>query len=288
MPLPSIVQAPSPEWEIDVMYPSPRGDAVAPYGLLTALPENVGCNRIRDGASNESPTSSAHSSAGGGFSNLVASWGGVNPGVGIYSKGGTITWTRDMLDGLRAPIPVNPNNVFATNAELPSALRVWILSCLIRCRPNPSVGNNLTGVCIAPNIQGGNAVWPTNAVGAANKGGFGVFADGAGQWQFQSYNRAGISLLRTSQALPAHTFDQFNLAEFQIIAARAGFPATLELWWNGVLVGSWNWLGTDLELPQGNEWMWCPGVGAGPNLTMGSMFRMRRGRFTVQGVEVTG
>lgn len=288
MPIPTTTQAPSPCWEIDVMYPSPRGDVTASYGLLTGAAETVGENRNMETTANWPATSHVHASAAGGFSNFDTVWNAIESGVAHYSKGGTATYTRDMLAGLRAPIPVNPNNVFADNVELPSVCRVWILSAVLKCLPNPSVGNNLTGLLVQPDPTGGVQGWPTNAVGATNRGGFGIFADGAGQWRFASYNRAGVSLLRTSQALPAHTFENWNRVDFQIIAARPGFPATLELWWNGVLIATYNWTGADLELPAGQEWCWSPGVGAGPALTSAFILRMRRGRFTLQGVEITG
>lgn len=139
---------------------------------------------------------------------------------------------------------------------------------------------------------------PTNAVGADNTGGFGIHGNAAGtQWEYVSYNRAGINLVRETQPLPAHSIAVGDLNQFDalLINGRPGTPPSWEFYWNSQLVLTRNYLGTLLEPTVGanKEWAYAPMLElnalalAFPQVLF-YRFWVRWGRFLPNGQEIQG
>lgn len=190
------------------------------------------------------------------------------------------------LDSMRLTCDVGTGFALADGAQRTSARRVWWLSWLMQ---SPDAAPDLrNGLIVTPANNGGVTRWIDNA---ATHGGFGISGDGAGQWRYTSYNRAGPGVLREALALPAHTLAEWNLFELVVIGERFGIPATMDLWFNGTFVANRNWTGALLEPYTANEWYMLPlmgggSVGAGGGHCNITDVTCRQGRFTRDGVEV--
>jgi len=134
---------------------------------------------------------------------------------------------------------------------------------------------------------------PSNLVGANNRGGFGIAGDGAGQWQYVSYNRTGVNLLYESVPLPVHGFQNVvNCFEWVRINGRPGFETEWVFRWNGEDFLSRNYAGGLLEPLDAtlDEWAYCPMVEASGAAAGVMYYNMdcTWGRFLPNGVEIQG
>jgi len=199
------------------------------------------------------------------------------------------------LEGIAAVLPITPTGTpTAVGASYPSASRVWWLKTLIRMRldggANPANG---AGLLVMPKNAPLHS-WPTNIVGGNNHGGFGVVQDGAGNWIYRSFDRTGVALVRESIVLPAHNIDDYNQAEWVMVARRPGFPAYVEFWFNSTLICTRNWGGVLLEPIGGvplfdiSEWHWVPSAHVLNQNGFSFLGVMRAGRFLRDGTEIQG
>lgn len=286
MPIPLIVPPSTPQWDYELSYPAPRGNILVPSGVVAGRGDYLANGRVWYNTTSLSRSVELLATAGGGTTVHSIDFGGANGGFLYVRKAGTAGWQRNDLNGMRCVTPVDPAVTIAAGASLPSSQRVWILQVLLRWEVVGGNPGNLSGVIVQPDNNAAQHGWPTEPVGASNRGGFGIVGDGAGNWVHNSYDRTGVALVRYTNVLAAHDITEWNLAEFQIIGNRPGIPATLEVWFNGALVTTRNWTGADLELPQAQECRFVPWIGEGPNGTSCFAMHVRRGRFTRLGVEL--
>ena len=283
MPIPVITQNPGVVW--DEVYTLPLPDDSAVFPLSMASNQNGrfhsrGQVRVNSQTAGQYWAGSFRSIAGG----VTTLEGGQQFYLSILGAGGA-QWGQFPASIMSAWPDTGSGADIADGAEMGDFFKVWWMRWLMRS-PTAAPGNH-NGVCVYPINNKNDLGWPTEAVGVRNHGGFGFFGDGAGQWAYQSYDRTGISLLRETVALPAHTLTEWNMCELVLINARPGIPATLEIYFNGVFVGNRNWTGALLEDYAANEWHWLPVLGGG--LSAETQFKQivcRKGAFTRSGVAV--
>lgn len=286
MPIPTIVQNPSQQWDYVSFFPFldprdnlPASPALAFQRFLSSRGEyHNSSSRTQFGEIGRMNNSAA---AGWAFR---ANAGGP-PYLQLESAGAG----RQILglDDYFAAVDTGSGIVTATGAQLGTYYRNTWLKWLMQCPTGtPTVR---TGILFCPVLQSNNHVWPDLPAGVNNTGGFGFVGDGIGQWRYASYNRVGALVLREAIALPAHNVAEWNSFEIQVINARPGIPATIEAWFNGSLVAVRNWLGADLEDYVANEWRFMPVMCGGNPLAAGAAVNItsvecRKGAYTRDGV----
>lgn len=288
MPIPVITQNPGVVWSQVLEFPLLDDADILPVNIGGTNPgrfnPSVGWPF---GAANNAPEEFIDSSLAGG--GATADWkpsaiagAGLSYTLTAAAAGSQI---QQPLAQMKAYVDQTDGTHMADGCERPDIHKAYWLKWSMRS-PTAAPDNN-NGLQLTPINNRNDHPWPTKAVGANNTGGFGFYGDGAGQWRFASWNRAGISLLRTATVLPVHNLAQWNTFELFITNTRPGFPATLDVWFNGVLVTSHNWQGTDLEPYAGQETnlqaTWRAGNG-GTIEFMGGM--LRRGKYSRAGVEL--
>lgn len=193
------------------------------------------------------------------------------------------------FEGLACPMTML-SSYLAAGVALPSIERVYRLRIFLFT--DDPITLQTTRILMTPFITSGGAApnRVSNAVGISNKGGFGIGGDGAGQWQYQSYNRAGINLFRETVALPAHDMAQVNCFEAVRINATSGADASWVFRWNGEDFLSRDYTGVLLEPPLSGEWSYAPVIETIGTIDQKPFYRFncRWGRFLPTGVEVTG
>ena len=279
MPIPIISQNPTPFWDFDVVFPVLKDTDVAPLAFNSGAfnREHWSTGLTATGTAGWSQLPGAHAAAGGATSAIQ---GGEQTFVRANASAGSPSYVRFPIGAFRAwPDTGTVSAPLAAGAEMESLTRGWWLTWLMRCSTvNPGPKN---GVIIYPVNTRNAAIWPTQIVGAANTGGFGIVGDGAGQWQYASYDRTGVALLREAVALPAHTLTDWNSCEVFITNARPGIPATVEVYFNGTLIVNRGWASGLLEDYAANEWSYVPSFAGGDSMiTEFKAIRCRKGGFT--------
>lgn len=298
-PQASMVGRASLDWDVEIFWPQPN--------IVDALNVNAALNDARyvsTGGLIAERTADRRlvgstSSTGTGSSAYTAGAGGGAPGglpcIRVQATAAMPDQHTFGMEGMRAILDTTGVVPLGLGASWPSLLRVWWLQALIRYRDDGGgPATNESGMLVVPTNEAQNC-WPTQIVGNQNRGGFGLVGDGAGQWQYSSWDRTGVGLLREAVALPAHTLDDFNLAEWVMVGARPGFNSYIEFWFNNTLILTRNWLGGMLEPIGGvvpadvNEWCWAPYIRQGgfASVFVGSVVS-RQGRFLRDGTEIQG
>lgn len=287
MPLPASSSNPAIIWDEKITWPYPRSEDVTPLGPAFPMGRyawNVG-QVIRDDCWTYTYNAINNIAAGG--QGLYCATGGVP-----YYQVESVAVGRALhgLEMMQVMPDIGTGFALAAGAEHCSSRRVWWLKWLMQ---SPDVApDERNGLLLIPVSNRNNTRWPDDPVGPNNSGGFGFNGNGAGQWQYVSYNRAGVLLQREAVALAAHNLAEWNQFEIVIISERHGIPATAEFYFNGAFLFTRNWGGVLLEPLQANEWRYVPvicggdrGVGAGGHTNFTSV-ECHRGRFTRAGVEV--
>lgn len=287
MPIPVITQNPGIVWDYHVTLFYPRTTDVLPtnpamnFGRML---NSAGWQQREDSYKSEYSLFTNNSAAGAYF---LRSDAGGRPYMALSSAAAGRMMIG--LDAMRAFVDIGTGFVLAAGAEHSSAARVFWLKWLMQ---SPDATPDLRcGLILQPSNNQANNRWPDEPLPALRQGGFGFCGDGAGQWRYASYDRAAASLLREAVALPAHTLSEWNMCELLIISERRGIPATVEIWFNGALIGNRNWGGLLLEPLTANEWCFLPCIaggstGAGGGTANFSDVECRWGRFTRTGIEV--
>ncbi len=295
MPVPVVVSNTGIIWDQVITYPEPAHSDTLPQNINTGAARallSVGIGAV--GNADWLPVPPLSWAAGGsGSTQMEGSIGGVPMGFPFLRSVSAGAGDRRgcLFTGLRCIGSVNPAATIGPGASYPSGWRVWWLRCLVLWRTVAGGPGQDGGVIVMPhnqNIQG----WPTELVGAQNRGGFGLVGDGAGQWIHRSYDRSGVALARYTDVLPAHNINQWNLFEVVITGQQGSgaalIPATMEFWFNGALITTRNWTGTDLELLAGSEYMQVPAMQCDDQGAICTAFEVRRGRYTKSGIEIQG
>lgn len=295
MPFSQATQPPEQRWDLWQSWPEPQGPATLPDPITVGTDTHfhTRCGDRQDGQNITIPACESQAVGGGagGATQLTSQIGGVSYGWpwGQMSVGGVVGGSRTLgMEGFHARVATDPNNVYPLppGCSLVSPLRVWWLRVLLRWHQvagDPTAGS---GIVVMPQ-NGVVTGWPGNAVGATNRGGFGIVGDGAGQWVHRSYNRTGIYSLRYENALPAHTLATWNQVDFVIFSQRpGGVAAQFELWWNGSLITTRDWTGADLEPAAIREWMWVPHARVDDQGATLWRCELKIGRYNTQGAEV--
>ena len=297
-PVASMVGRSVMDWDQEITFPRPSFDETLPLVFASGDGKYLQSSQHVDAVNATNAIVGATSSTAGGGCRYGAAYGvGAADSSPVYQLFGNAPGDsmRICLDGLAAVLPVTTlGAATASGASYPSASRVWWLKMLVRFYmdggANPANG---TGVLVVPS----NAMvpnWPTQLVGANNRGGFGLVQDGANNWTYRSFDRTGVGLARETIALPVHDVDDYNLAEWVIVAKRPGFQAYTEFWFNNTLICTRNWTGALLEPIGGipaadsHEWKWVPSAQV---LNQNGLFLsgvMRAGRFLRDGTEIQG
>lgn len=283
MPLSTLVQTPGLVWDQVFTFPWPRYEDTHPQtpGFpLSRFAMNVGGVQRENSyvwsystrTNNMTATNYALTAPTGGPSYFQINSAGI--GTGIVG-----------LDAMRCQTDIGTGFALAAGAEHSSDRRVWWLKWLMQ---SPTAAPDIRcGLVLTPANNGNVTRWVDNA---ATHGGAGFTGDGAGQWQYASYNRAGPGVVREVLALPAHVLTEWNMFELLVISERPGIPASLQVWFNGALIATRNWLAALLEPYTAQEWYMLPLMGGGGVGAAGECnfmdVEMRRGRFTRIGVEV--
>jgi hypothetical protein len=288
MPIPVISQNPGVVWSQVIEWPILDDADVIPIGVGGTSPgrfnPSVGWPF---GQANNAPeefidtTQAAGGATAGFITSAIAGQGLVYQLLGLAAG----SHVQQPLAQMKAYVDQTDGSHMAAGSQKPDIHKAYWLSWTMRS-PTAAPDND-NGVILTPINNRNNHPWPTNVVGATNTGGVGFVGDGAGQWVFASFNRAGAPLLRTSTVLPAHTLAQFNSFELFITNTRPGLPATLDAWFNGTLVASLNWQGADLEPYAANETnlqaTWRGGNGGTVEI---AGVVLRRGKYTRAGIEL--
>ena len=192
------------------------------------------------------------------------------------------------LDAFSAMLETGQGFDLAAGAEWSTVRRAYWLKFLIQsATAAPDLRN---GLLLMPRY-GVQHAWPGQPLGINNSGGFGIIGDGAGQWQYGSYDRTGPYAVLENVALPAHVLTEWNQVDIVIISERAGLPAEMQFWFNGALQLTRNWVGVDLVAPVPGEWRWTPmmsggSIPAGGGESKFHSVECRMGRYDSQGVAV--
>lgn len=229
-----------------------------------------------------------NNAAAAGFSYTPDAAGGPpyfqigSAGLGRYIAG---------LDAMNAQVDTGVGRALTAGCQRASVHRYWWLTWWMS---SDMVGgpDYRNGLLLQPGNNANNYRWPDDPVGPNNAGGFGFNGDGAGNWQYVSYDRSGILLQREAIALPAHTVADWNQFEIAIQNAQPGAPASVELLFNGVLIATRNWTGVLLEDYAALEWRFLPTMAGGNAAAAVGDCRFanivcRKGRYTRLGLELT-
>lgn len=259
MPLATIVTAPGMTWDYVGYYPYPRTDDTIPMGWAGAQGRYmIGTgNVVRENEYRWSNMATINQSLGAGNWQVRCPTGGI-PYCSFY--GAAAGFQRWGLDAFSAFLDNGTGFALAAGAEFANVQKVHWTRFLIQsptAAPEPR-----NGLLITP-TNNGVAAWPDNAPGVNNRGGFGITGDGAGQWQYASYNRAGAFGVREVVALPVHVLTDWNMVDIVMIGERVGQAAEVQFWFNGALILTRNWLGALLEPQAANEWRWVPIIEGG-------------------------
>lgn len=287
MPDTTIVQNPAILWDEVSHFPHPRWEDILPtspghpwgrYGLSAG-------GTLRENSFTKSYMARTNNMAAAGA--FVA----ANPGGPTYIQVSSVGVGQGIvgLDAMRVECDVGTAFALADGAARSSPWRVHWLTWLMQSNlANP---DERCGLIYQPFLNGNNVRWPGSAFGVNCTGGFGFNGDGAGQFQYSSYSRAGGFAVREQVALPAHDILEYNQCELVIIGERFGIPATLDIYFNSVFIGNRNWTGALLESYAANEWCYLPTMGGGSAGVGGGSINIadvvcRKGRYTRDGVEV--
>lgn len=283
MAIPIVSQNPTPYWVFDMEFPVPIDTDVAPLnfgsGAFGRMHWSTGFTAQTTGIWSQVPGTVQASGAAGaninGGQQMFMAMGGANPGDFFRAPFGPWQFWPDTGSG----------DPLAAGSSQSPLMKVWWLKFLMRSpHANP---NSFTGVLAMPTNNRNNVGWPLNGVGATNRGGFGFVGDGAGQWQYASFDRSGVGSTFETVALPTHLTTDWNLFELQCVNARPGFPATVTAHFNGALVLTRGWASGLLEDYAANEYRFVP-VFAGGDQKDGwwKSVVIRKGEFTRDGQKV--
>jgi len=193
------------------------------------------------------------------------------------------------FEGIFCPMTMEAASL-AAGVTLPSFERVYSLKLYLFTEDAATAAT--TRLLLVPFINSGGSIpnRPSNLVGVNNTGGFGIAGNGAGQWQYVSYDRSGVNLLREAVALPVHNQAQINCFEAIRINARSGADASWIFRWNGEDFLTRDYTAALLEPPIAGEWGYTPMVEATSAIQQTPNYRIncKYGRFLPTGVEVTG
>jgi len=289
MPISTVVPAPSIVFDQELTWPVPAANDTLSVNLGVPVNRALYQGSALIDQSQVDSISRSNASTGAGTFRLIAGLGGVpqgfpfirldSPGAGYLEQG---------LEGFAAIGSTNQTTL-PPGLVFPSSMRVYHLSVLWRYFPvaGPIPAANYGFLMVPQNAP--THGWPLELVGAQNRGGFGLVSDGAGQWVYRSFNRAGVGLIRETVALPPHTLDAWHQFEYQILFDRPGLPASMEFWFNGNLVLTRNWQGALLEPKTAvNEYNFTPRVRVDDQGQFCFVMHMKRGRFTRAGLEIQG
>lgn len=298
MPIPSLVAPAFPRWDREVIWPLPTNLVGENYPWNLPIPSwhmsdsNPGVwtsdtqlNRILTGSS----------AGGGGVAQIQAPASmpalgnhSALPKVAVAANAGAANNFRYGFGGLGFPYREGGAHVPA-GSLLPSMFRVFWFRIEIGSNA-VTVGNTCRVLLVPVDDGSANPFTPDQLVGPANHGGFGIHGNGAGQWEYCSYNRAGVNLLYEVQALPVHTVTAFNVMDLVIRNGRAGIAAQLDVYWNSAPILSRQFGAGQIEPLTGNEWGYYPVIqaqgSANPERVICS-FHARYGRFLPDGTEIT-
>ncbi len=293
MPDTVLTQNPTPVWDEVITYPVPRREDVLPqanpplpHGRFSA---SVG-GQIRENSFTREWMGATNNGVAAGYS-VDTLPGGGPPYIGIGAAGigrfilGLDAMTANIDCGNGGAIPLAPGASYA------SKNRSWTLRWLMRS-PLAAFAQR-SGLVLMPSNNRSSVRWVDEPVAGLRQGGFGFVGDGAGDWQYASYDRAGALVLRESIVLPAHTATEWNLFELWITNTRVGAPATVEILFNGQLIATRDWQGTLLEPYSATlrEYCYLPVICGGSIIAAagGADFtemECKKGRFTRLGLEL--
>lgn len=284
MPTVTIVQGPTVTWDQQMQFPYLRPNDVPPVNIASPMDRYLfsNGNAIQATLGNREFMRMNVSSGGTAFGQVV---GGGPP----YMRIGSLAagdFRIHGTDGAHGQVNTGTLGAMAAGSELMSSTKGYWMRILMRCTVGtPGIKS---GFLFMPITNAAIWAWPDQIVGAGNRGGFGFVGDAAGQFTYRSYDRTGVALVRETIALPAHTISDWHLAEFFFFSARPGVAASVEILWDGVLVGTRNWLGALLEdyaLP--TEQYFCGVCGGGANSEMHfTSMHMRSGAYDRAGVPI--
>lgn len=287
MPIPAVASTPALIWDEKITFPYPLAADVFPLGLggvpIGRYAWNTGA--VLRNNCNDLSYQRINSFAAAGYA-LRADAGGM-PYLQVESAGigrGVIG-----MDNMSVMLDYGAGFALAPGAEHCSSRRVWWLKWLMQS-PDAAPGPRC-GLLMIPVNNPALTRWPDDPVGPNNQGGFGFNGDAAGQWQYVSYNRAGVLLQYEAQTLPAHNLAQWNQFEIVIIGERVGIPAVVEFYFNGAFLFNRPMAGPLIEQLAANEFRYCPCIGGGNTLVAGghtniTSMEMHRGRYTRAGVAI--
>jgi len=292
MPTPLVVSPSYPVHDRVVTWPVPPLVALIPtYAVPAPCAQHTDTNPAWRDETRRSYLSYGSSVAGGGSYRITFT---LQPPIGrlVAQVENNAAGARSYaFEGLAVGV-IQDAGALAPGVSLPSIDRVYRLRVFLQSRPGFSLEPRHR-VLLAPfnqNIAGVQT--PSNLVGPNNAGGFGVAGDGAGQWQYVSYNRLGVNLLFEAVPLPAHDIEAVNCFEWVRVNGRAGFETEWVFRWNGEDVISRNYasgLLTALDITN-SEWAYCPIVEASGAVAGNWYFNLECawGRFLPNGVEIQG
>lgn len=299
MPDISVVPQTFPAYDREVNWPMPTALVGESYAWNLPLPSwqmNDSNPFVFTSDTQRNRILTSNSAGGGGVSqlqgvmNFATVTGSVGPVCRLRADAGAVNNRRYGFGGLGIPFILG-GAALPPGLSLPSLLRVyWLRLYLAAPAAQPQSCRFL--MCPVNDMAAGPTT-PDQAVGPGNAGGFGIGGDGAGQWQYQSYDRSGVNLLRETVALPAHNIQQFNAFDMVLVNGRPGNAASWDFRWNGVSFATRGYAGTDLEplAAASEEWGYYPVVQAqGAGIQASIIFRLnvKYGRFLPNGVEVQG
>lgn len=294
MPFPVAVAASPSDWDLDIVWPDPAYDD----NLFRAI--SFGADPFMNPAGNSWDSPAGVNNIPGTNQALGGS-GGALITTDTVGTGNGIAWFDAPVAGHEREIGLEGmhiigstlNPTIAAGVQWPSPYKASWFSALVSYTAvaGPFPAANYGGLLMVPQNAIGQG-WPTQPVGPNNRGGFGITSDGAGQWQYVSYNRAGVALQREAIALPAHVLTDWNLVEWFFRFDRAGFPATMDFYFNGGLIASRNWTGALLENkigPVNFEYRFVAHSRIDDQgVQMLGPCQLRRGRFNRDGSEIQG
>lgn len=286
MPIPTIIQNPTQQWDFVSYFPllDPRDTPPLTPGLaMQKFVSTTGEHHNAVSRNQFGEIARMNSAMAAGYQLRADAGGPAYLQLESAAAGRMILG----LDDYFATVLTGSGITLAPGVPLGTYWRNTWLKWLMQCPTGTPTTR--TGLLFCPVLTANNHVWPDLPAGINNTGGFGFIGDGVGQWRYASYNRAGPLVLREAIALPAHNVLEWNSFEIQIINARPGIPATVEFWFNGGLVAVRNWLGTDLEDYAVNEWRFMPVMCGGNPLAAGAKVNItsvecRKGAYTRDGV----
>jgi len=297
MPIETAIGNTTPEWEVDVAWPS-RYTQTA-FSLFT---DSVWINgpAFLTGVvgSNLGRTISSFAQGGAGANEYAAYYAGLYSS-GMYTTGAVIVHAYGNIPIVPA---VGDGGGVNIGGLTPEWTRAQWVRVVLAAYPG-AVFTTATGVAMQLNPGPlANSQW-AGAGAQPNQGAFGVYGDGAGGWQFLSYDGTtpGPAVALVTAALPAPSVPNgFQTVDFFLTGASGDRTATLDVYVNGALLPGASQLPVNATGAAGSVYfpptpaggppmysltMRVGDLGAANRLIIGE-WRIRCGRYTYDGAEL--